>query len=138
MLTSKAVRKHFPDSNATAKVHMRRIKSGVRSTKEVKPETPEIQEAEAHLAALCKKQRDIYVIVKDASELIYTDQTWRFPVVSSQGHKYLMFLYEADGNYIMFEPMRSREESEMIRTYNAMIDRLKSQGIKPVEQMLDN
>ena len=26
----------------------------------------------------------------------------------------------------------------MIRTYNAMINRLKSQGIKPVKQMLDN
>ena len=117
---------------------MRHVKSGVRSTKEPEPETPEIREAEAHLAALRKKHRDIHVTVKDASEIIYTDQTGRFPVVSSQGHKYLMFLYEADGNYIMFEPMRSREEGEMIRTYNVLIERLKSQGIKPIKQMLDN
>ena len=35
MLTSKAVRKHFPESEETTKGHMRRVKSGVRSTVDV-------------------------------------------------------------------------------------------------------
>jgi hypothetical protein len=62
--------------------------------------------------------------------MIYTDQTDRFPVVPRQGHKYIiiMVLYE------VFEPMKSHEEGKMIRTYK----RLKSQGVKPVKQMLDN
>jgi hypothetical protein len=38
----------------------------------------------------------------------------------------------------LFEPMKSHEEGKMIQTYNAMIERLKSQDIKPVKQMLDN
>jgi hypothetical protein len=78
------------------------------------------------------------VQIKDVTELVYSDQTGRFPVVSSQGHKYIMELIEVDGNYIAFEPMKSRDSSEMIRAYNEIMNRLLSQGIKPTKQMLDN
>jgi hypothetical protein len=67
LLTAKAVRKHFPEATQTAKGHMRRIKSGVRSTKEQVEEPLEIQKEEAALAELRKKHRDIYVKVKDAT-----------------------------------------------------------------------
>ena len=82
MLTSKAVRKHFPESEETAKGHMRRVKSSVRSTKAQVEEPLEIQLAEAELAELRKKHRDIYVTIKEHTEMIHTDQTGRFPVVS--------------------------------------------------------
>jgi hypothetical protein len=49
-----------------------------------------------------------------------------------------MVLIEVDGNYISVEPMKSREAGEMIRAYNAIMDRLQSRGIKPTKQMLDN
>jgi hypothetical protein len=78
------------------------------------------------------------VQVKDVTELVYSDQTGRFPVVSSKGHKYIMVLIEVDGNYIAIEPMKSRESSEMIRAYNKIMDKLQGQGIKPTKQMLDN
>jgi hypothetical protein len=138
MLTAKAVRKHFPESDETAKGHMRRVKSGVRSTKAQVVEPPEIQQAEAHLAELRRKHRDVYVTVKDHTEMIHTDQTGWFPVVSSRGHKYIMVLVEIDSNYIAMEPMRSRETAEMIKVYETMMERLKSTGIQPKKQILDN
>ena len=89
LLTTKAVRRHFPESKETSKGHMRRVKSGVRSTKEQAQEHPEIQEAEATLAELRCKHHDVYLQIRETSELAYTDQTGRFPVVSGHGDKYI-------------------------------------------------
>ena len=138
LLTTKAVKKHYPDTTETPKGHMKRVKSGVCSTKDPAPTVPELEEAEARVRELRKKHRDVFVQVQETTDMIYTDQTGRFPTVSSRGHKYIMFLCEVDGNYIAFEPMRSREEKEMIKTYNTILDRLAAQGIKPKHQMLDN
>lgn len=132
------MRRHFPEAVETTKGHMRRVKSGVRSTKAQKEEAPEVEAAAAELAALRQKHRDVYVEVKDISEMVYTDQTGRFPVVSSQGHKYIMILVEVDGNYIANEAMKSRETSEIVRAYKAIIQKLKRRGITPKKQMLDN
>ena len=40
---------------------------------------------------------------------IYTDQTGRFPVISSRGNKYIMVDFEVNFNNIMAEPMKSRK-----------------------------
>jgi hypothetical protein len=138
LLTVKAVKKHYPETDETPKGHLRRVKSGIRSTKVQVDEPEEIKKAEAALNDLRKKHRDIYIQVKDVTELIYTDQMGQFPVTSSQGHKYIMVLVEVDGNYIAMEPMKSREAHEMVRAYNHIIERLKSKGITPRRQMLDN
>jgi len=76
--------------------------------------------------------------VKDATEMVHTDQTGRFPVTSSRGHRYIMVLIEIDSNYIAMEPMKSRETAEMIRAYKAIMDNLKRNGITPKKQILDN
>lgn len=138
MLTAKAVRKHYPESDVAAKGHIKRTKSGVRSTKVQVVEPKEIVTAEKKLQSIRKKHKDVYVAIKDFSEMIYTDQTGRFPMVSSNGHKYIMFLIEDDGNYIMFEPMKSRDKDEMIRVYDSMLNRLKQNDIYPKHQLLDN
>ncbi|KAL7507849.1 hypothetical protein ACHAXN_004953 [Cyclotella atomus] len=110
----------------------------MRPTKAQVVEPPEIQQAEAYLAELRRKHRDVYVTVKDHTEMIHTDQKGRFPVVSSRGHKYIMVPVKIDSNYIAMEPMRSRETAEMIKVYDTMMARLKSTGIQPKKQILDN
>jgi hypothetical protein len=45
---------------------------------------------------------------------------------------------EIDGNYIAMEPMRSRDTNELILTYQTMMQQLKSAGIVPKKQILDN
>ena len=78
-----------------------------------------------------QKHRDIYIHVYIEKELVYTDQTGKFPTTSSRGNKYLMVLYHIDGSYIMMEPMKSRHENEMIRVHNILIQRLKTRGFHP-------
>eukprot|EP00956_Cyclotella_meneghiniana_P010727 scaffold15031_cov47-Cyclotella_meneghiniana.AAC.1 len=138
LLTAKAVRKHFPESDEVTKGHLRRVKSGVRSTKAQIQEHPEIQEAEKILAQLRKKHNDVYIQVREATEMAYTDQTGRFPVVGTGGYKYIMVLVELDGNYIAMEPTKSKETDELIRVYTIIMDRLRQQGIQPKHQILDN
>jgi hypothetical protein len=84
------------------------------------------------------KQRDIDVQVWEEKEVIYTDQTGRFPHTSSRGSKYIMVMYYIDGSYIMMEPMKSQHEDEMIRVHSILIERLKQQGFEPKKQILDN
>ncbi|KAL7505598.1 hypothetical protein ACHAXN_004225 [Cyclotella atomus] len=138
LLTVKAVKKHYPETKETPKGHMKRVKSGVRSTKEQVQEHPEVEAALSNLADLQRKHRDAYVQIKESGEMIYSDQTGRFPVTSSGGHKYIMVLVEIDSNFISMEPMKSRKTSELIRSYNNIMLRLKTKGIQPKKQMLDN
>jgi hypothetical protein len=97
LLTAKAARKHFPESPETAKGHMRRVKSGVRSTKAWVEEPEEIQRAEAELQQLRQKHQDIHVKVKEATKMVHTDLI--FPLTLSGGHKYIMVLIDIDSNY---------------------------------------
>jgi hypothetical protein len=70
--------------------------------------------------------------------MIHNDQMGRFPVVSSKGHKYIMVLVDIDSNYIAMEPMRLRETAEIIKVYETIMARLKSAGLQPKKQILDN
>ena len=86
-----------------------------------------------------RKKHDVYFKIWDAQEKMYTDQTGRFPVQSSKGNRYMMVLVEIDSNYIDAEPMKNRSEGEMIRAYQALLERIKSTGVcDPKHHMLDN
>jgi len=39
-----------------------------------------------------------------------------------------MFLIDVDSNYISFEPMKWKEEGELIQVYKCIIDRLARRG----------
>ena len=69
---------------------------------------------------------------------IYTDQTGRFPVTSSSGHKYIMIMVEIDSNVIMAEPMKSKRDKEMQRAYLALLKRVKQSGTEVKKHVLDN
>jgi hypothetical protein len=69
---------------------------------------------------------------------MFSDQTGQFPKRSQSGNKYIMVLVKIDSNAILVEPMRSRKDAEMIRAYNALVLRLKREGIIPKKHVLDN
>jgi hypothetical protein len=137
-----AIHKHFPESIETQKGHMKHQRQGVRSTKIPIIQADVTEEdrlaIEQEMKALKQKQRDIYIKIWEEKELVYSDQTGKFPTTSSRGNKYLMVLYYIDGSYIMMEPMKLRHENEMIRAHNVLIERLKSRGFYPKKQLLDN
>jgi hypothetical protein len=69
---------------------------------------------------------------------IYTDETGRFPVVSSKGKKYIMILYDYDSNAILAQPIKDRTAPELLRAFKVMEQELVARGLKPKIMKLDN
>jgi hypothetical protein len=68
----------------------------------------------------------------------YTDQTGHFHVISSKGNKYIMVLYEYDGNAILAEPNKNRTEAELLRAFQVTETKLTARGMQPKLTRLDN
>ena len=84
------------------------------------------------------KEHDIHIMVYDPKEVMYTDQTGKFPHMSSRGNKYTMVLTEIDTNSIWVEAMKNKTEGEMILARRRALARMKRCGILPKKQVLDN
>jgi hypothetical protein len=69
---------------------------------------------------------------------MFSNQTGQIPMRSQQGNKYIVVMVEINSNAILIEPMKSRKDEEMIRTYNALLLQLKRVGIVPKKHILDN
>jgi hypothetical protein len=83
------------------------------------------------------KTQYVYAAAIDAGQ-IYTDQTGRFPVVSSKGNKYIMILYDYDSNAILEQPIKDRTAPELLRAFQVMEQELIARGLKPKLMKLDN
>ena len=70
--------------------------------------------------------------------VMYTDQTRQFPVVSSQGNKYIMVLCKTDGNLILVKPMKNRTSGKICKAYEKLMQQLNQCGIKINKYILDN
>jgi hypothetical protein len=71
------------------------------------------------------KNNCIYAATIDAGQ-IYTDQTGRFPVISSKANKYIMVLYEYDGNATFAEPKKNRTAPELMSAFQVMEKKLRA------------
>jgi hypothetical protein len=83
------------------------------------------------------KTQYVYAETIDAGQ-IYTDQTGRFPVVSSKGNKYIMVLYDYDRNAILAKPIKNRTAPELLKAFQFMEQALVAKGLKPKLMKLDN
>ena len=134
-LTPENISRHFPDSVETQKGHMKQTKQGVRSTKVV--------DKDAMLGFTPSpgvKHKDVYLRTFDATKKqMYSDQTGKFPVPSSNGHKYIMVAVELDGNFIDAEPIQSRTAKALTDAYQKIFHRWKATGaVTPNWHILDN
>ena len=82
--------------------------------------------------------REISVTSDDIKNIMYTGQTGKFPIVSSQGNRYIMVLYEKDGNLIFAKPMKTRLSGDMCRAYQKLKNQLHDWGVRVVKHILDN
>ena len=69
---------------------------------------------------------------------MYTNQTEKFPHVSSQGNMYMLVLSHIDSDSIWVDPMKSRTEGEMILARRWALQQMQAVGIKPKRQVLNN
>jgi hypothetical protein len=114
-LTEHAVEKHLSKSTSTTKVHLNQQRQNSRTTKikdsQVLVTDPDIDHG--------VKTQFVYAATIDAGQ-IYTDQTGRFPVVSSKGNKYSMILYDYDSNAILAQPIKDRTAPELLKAFQVM------------------
>jgi hypothetical protein len=66
----------------------------------------------------------VYAAIHDIDGHTHTDLTGRFPKTSSRGYKYILVLYDYNGNSIQAEPMKNRSDAEAIRAYSKIYDEL--------------
>ncbi|KAL7535015.1 hypothetical protein ACHAXR_006213 [Thalassiosira sp. AJA248-18] len=135
-LTTKAVYKFFPESDETQKGHMKGQRQNFRSTK--KPTLSEGAAESEPPAVPAKKEHGMFVKIVDLKETMYSDQTDKFPYLSSRGMRYIMVAYHTDPNFIFAEPMRNRTERQMIKAYNKIVKKMKAGGLGIKLHILDN
>jgi hypothetical protein len=134
-LTEHAVEKHLSKSTATVKGHLDQQRMFGRST-QPKKEPECIMKSESNLDDGIKTHC-IYAVIVDAEQM-YTDQTGRFPVISSKGNVSIMVSYEYYENEIMAEPIKKNKAAELLRSFQVMEQKLTSKYLKPKLMILDN
>jgi hypothetical protein len=132
-LTEDAVEKHLSKSTSTTKGH---LNQQIQNAKTTKVKDPKVTMTEPDLDQVIKT-RYVYAATKDTGQ-IYTDQTGRFPVVSSKGNTYIMILYDYDSNAILAQPIKDRTDSELLRAFQVMEQELVARGLKPKLMKLEN
>jgi hypothetical protein len=53
------------------------------------------------------KKHDILILVYNAKATMYSDQSGKFPAVSSKGNKYVMVLHNTNSNLLWAEPIKN-------------------------------
>ena len=135
-LTTTAVKKYLQPSEATAKGHLDQTRKNARSTKG--PTLPrETSEAEPTQEPNNQTTNWLFATIESTGK-IYTNQTGRFPVTSSQGSKYVLVLYDYDTNAILTEALKNRTAPEILRAYHKLFQYLQARGFTPQTHWLDN
>jgi hypothetical protein len=111
-LNEHSVEKYLSKSTSTAKGHLNKQRQNARTTK-IKDK--QLLDSYADLDHGIKTQY-VYAATIDAGQ-IYTDQTGRFPVVSSKGNKYIMILYDYDSNAILAKLIKDRTAPELLKAF---------------------
>jgi hypothetical protein len=132
-LTEHAVEKHLSKSTSTTKGHLNQQRQNARTTK---IKDTKVIVTEPYLDHGIKTQF-VYAATIDSGQ-IYTDQTGRFPVVSSKGNKYIMILYEYGRNSILAQLIKDRTDPELLKAFQVMEQELVARGLKPKLMKLDN
>jgi hypothetical protein len=84
------------------------------------------------------KTHFLYADCQPATGQIYTDPTGRFLVPSVSGNSYILVVYDYDINFIHAEPMKNRTKEVILAVYQRVISLLKSRGLQPKVQKLNN
>ena len=147
-LTTQTLRRHPPNTPATAKGHMDQVRQNIKSTKKRKKKSKTsasestdndvTDEAFPQSDTPNVRTHDCYVTIEEMTGQIHTDQTGRFPTPSSAGNNYVMVLYDYDSNAILVQPFKTRHDTVIKEAYAALLERLQRAGLRPRLQRLDN
>ena len=74
----------------------------------------------------------------EVSGQIFSDQTGRFPKVSSRENRSVMVLYDYNGNAILTDPLKNNTTPELVRAQTWLTQYLLDRGLKPMALRIDN
>ncbi len=83
----------------------------MRSTKQ----RIEVSEDNAGISFKAADSKQLFVKIFNARDTINTDQSGYLPVTSSHGNRFIMVLYNTDGNYIDAEPTKDHTDTLLPR-----------------------
>ncbi len=115
---------------------MRGQRQGVRSTK--RTESTLVEDNKDLNAPPHDSKRDILITVYNLRNTMYTDQTGKFPHISSLGNQYIMILHNVDSNLLWAEAITNNTKGELILAQQRDLACMKRCGIVPTHQILDN
>ena len=135
------ISKYVTETQATHMGHMQRIRQNLRSTRKEVPLYLQNLETEGINIKQEQKCGEVYLMVLDIRRMngtINTDLTGAFLITSARGNKliYIACSYEVNG--ILWEPMKSKNDSEMSRVFKTVNEKLENRGIKPKSHIMDN
>ena len=129
-LTTKNVQKYLQSTLATGKGHLDQTRKNQRSTTKDEEEQP-TQENN-------NEATNILLATIQTIDKVYSDQTGRFPYISSRGYKYIFILYSYDSNAILALNLRSRQDKDILNAYDSIHNLLVQRGFPPKIHWLDN
>jgi hypothetical protein len=136
-LTAERACCHITINDATTKRHMDQTCQGQRSTHLTSLPTNNTEEVPTQEPDNTMINL-IYMTTHEVTGQLYTDQTGRFPITSTQGHAYLVIFYVYNANFISSVPIKNRTKEELLRAYQLTYEYLTRRGFKPMLHKMDN
>jgi hypothetical protein len=136
LINVKNVAKYFPELEETQKVHMQGQCQGVWSTK--RTESTLANDNKDLDAPSHDSKRDVLITVYNLRSMMYTDQTEKFPHISSLGNQYIMILHNVDSSSSWVKAIMNNTKGKLILAQQHALACMKQCGIVPTHQILDN
>ena len=105
--------------------HLQADRKNVQSTKTVQPNT-------------AKRTNGFCVKTIELTGKLHSDQTGRFPVMSSKGTKHIMVICDHDSNAIPAKPLKTKSSTEHLQHIKDVHQHLNARGMRPRIHVLDN
>jgi hypothetical protein len=96
---------------------MAQQRQNVRSTKPKSDPSSALVPLSQPPATVDSPSNQVFIKVHPLSRL-YTDDTGHFPVKACSGNQYVMIAYHADGNLILQQAFKTRNDHHHIAAYN--------------------
>ena len=156
-MKNKLVQKYLAPSPATPKGRMKRLCTGVRSTRH-KGQSPQQNDSEATWQEDVEKdyvQTEVVHAILIASEkasnifcyaaladkqtgTIYTDCTGALPAMSLDGNQYYFVAYSYDNNYIFAVLIPDLKDDTIIKAFDGIFTELEEKRHKPTFNVTEN
>ncbi len=146
LIIVKNVAKYFPELEEIQMGHMQGQRQGVQSTCPIdapvainKANLPDTTAPvtnplpSAHIVA-----HKVLIWIIDLKDTLYTDQTGRFPFVSSLGNRYIIILHHMDSNSSWSKALKNKSKGELILACRCALAQMARRGIVPRHQILNN